>query len=121
MKLRALTERQAIRLQRLEDEAVMEYRNLGGEVQARRSEIMDALYKQKVKELREQGYLKPNQAVSPELQERIFRAVGLNVNKANPKYLDMLPSKFEGQGVLQGQDIKPQGTNVDTYANIKEQ
>ena len=121
MKLRALTERQTIRLQKLEDAAVIEYRNLGGEVQARRTETMDALYKQKVKELREQGYLKPNQAVSPELQERIFRAVGLNVNKANPKYLDMLPSKFEGQGVLQGQDIKPQGTNVDTYANIKEQ
>ena len=33
----------------------------------------------------------------------------------------MLPSKFEGQGVLQGQDIKPEGTNINTYANIKEQ
>ena len=121
MKFRALTERQAIRLQRLEAEAVIEYRKLGGEVQARRTETMDALVQQKVKELRQQGHLKPNEAVSPALYERLFRAVGLNVKKANPKYLDMLPSKFEGQGVLQGQDIKPIGTNVDTYAKIGEQ
>ena len=90
-------------------------------MQSRRVEKMDALYQQKVQDLRADGILKPNQAVSPELQERIFRAIGLNINTANSKNLDMLPSKFEGQGVLQGQDIKPEGTNINTYANIKEQ
>ena len=121
MKFRALTERQFLRLEKLEEEAVQIYKYKGGEMQSRRVEKMDALYQQKVQDLRADGILKPNQAVSPELQERIFRAIGLNINTANSKNLDMLPSKFEGQGVLQGQDIKPEGTNINTYANIKEQ
>ena len=118
MKFRALTERQAIRLEKLEQQAVEKYKYSIGEMQARRTEKMDALYQDAVKELRNQGKLKPNELPTKELQDRIFRGIGV---KDTGEYRDLFPSKFEGQGVLQDQKIKPQGTNVDTYAKIGEQ
>ena len=94
-------------------------------MQARRTEKMDALYQDAVKELRNQGILKPNEVPTKELQDKIFRGIGAKTDSGtfniSKEYEDLFPSKFEGQGVLQDQKIKPQGTNVDTYANIKEQ
>ena len=118
MKFRALLERTAIRLNKLEEKAIEKYKYSTGEMQARRTEKMDALYQDAIKELRNQGKLKPNELPTKELQDRIFRGIGV---KDTGEYRDLFPSKFEGQGVLQDQKIKPQGTNVDTYAKIGEQ
>jgi len=118
MKFRALLERQTIRLNKLEEKAIEKYTYSTGEMQSRRVEKMDVLYQDAIKDLRNQGILKPNEVPSKELQDRIFRGIGV---KDTGEYRDLFPSKFEGQGVLQDQKIKPQGTNVDTYAKIGEQ
>ena len=118
MTFRAVTERQSIRLLKLEEQAIIKYRYKTGEMQSRRVEKQDALYQEIVQGLRDKGQLGKNEIVSPELQERIFRGIGLD---DAGEYKDMFPSKFEGQGVLQDQKIKPAGTNINTYANIKEQ
>jgi len=118
MKFRALLERQAIRLNKLEEKAIEKYTYSTGEMQARRVEKMDVLYQDAIKDLRNRGILKPNEVPSKELQDRIFRGIGV---RDTGEYRDLFPSKFEGQGVLQDQKIKPQGTNVDTYAKIGEQ
>ena len=118
MKFRALIERQAIRLNKLEAQAVEKYTYSAGEMQSRRVEKMDALYQDAIKDLRNRGILKPNEVPSKELQDRIFRGIGV---RDTGEYRDLFPSKFEDQGVLQDQKIKPQGTNVDTYAKIGEQ
>ena len=118
MKFRALLERQTIRLNKLEEKAIEKYTYSTGEMQSRRVEKMDVLYQDAIKDLRNRGILKPNEVPSKELQDRIFRGIGV---KDTGEYRDLFPSKFEGQGVLQDQKIKPQGTNVDTYAKIGEQ
>ena len=118
MKFRALLERQTIRLNKLEEKAIEKYTYSTGEMQARRVEKMDVLYQDAIKDLRNRGILKPNEVPSKELQDRIFRGIGV---RDTGEYRDLFPSKFEGQGVLQDQKIKPQGTNVDTYAKIGEQ
>ena len=84
----------------MEAEAHQMYLDVGGEVQARKIVEDNDLYRIAKDKM---GY-KPNETVPKEVQEEIFRQIK--------------PSKT---GLLEGQTIKPQGSNVDIQANVKEQ
>ena len=84
----------------LEAEAHEAYLKVGGEVQARKIVEDNDLYNYIKGKM---GY-KSNDIVPKEVQEEIFRQI-----KPSPT------------GLLEGQTIKPQGSNVDIQANVKEQ
>jgi len=84
----------------MEFEAHQMYQDVIGEVQARKIEEDNDLYRIAKDKM---GY-KPNETVPKEVQEEIFRQIK--------------PSKT---GLLEGQTVKPKGSNVDIQANVKEQ
>lgn len=89
---RIITEHKVRNVTLLEAEAHEAYLKVGGEVQARKIVEDNDLYRIAKDKM---GY-KPNETVPKEVQEEIFRQIK--------------PSKT---GLLEGQTIKPQGSNVD--------
>ena len=106
MQYRAYLERVSRNLEIKEQKAVIEYKNLAGEQQARKVQEDDVLYNNTVKFATEKGMLKPGDKLKKENIDELFRT--------------FKPSEFDGQGVLYGQDAV-QGKNLDIQANVKEQ
>ena len=105
MQYRAYLERVSRNLEIKEQKAVIEYKNLAGEQQARKVQEDDVLYNNTVKFAIDKGLMKPGDKLKKENIDALFRT--------------FRPSEFDGQGVLYGQDAV-QGKNLDIQANVKE-
>jgi len=106
MQYRLYLERVARNLEIREQKAVLEYKNLAGEQQARKVQEDDVLYNNTVEFAVKKGMLKPGDTLKKENIDELFRT--------------FKPSEFDGEGVLYGQG-STQGKNLDVQANVKEQ